>query len=157
MPNELKDKFAVSTALTISLGSLEDGSGRQSTLIDNTTARYQDLLIYVKLKCDTTTAPDADSTCELYLLRGDADASTEHTSDGAGASDSAITVLNAPLVGVVRTKSSPAAGDVLLGEFLVHRPGPTWGVAIVNRTGQALSATGGDHWVRYVGLNPEVQ
>ncbi len=157
MPNELKDKFAASTALTISLGSLADDGGRQSTLVDNATARYQDLLIYVKLKTNTTTAPDGDSTCELYLLRGDADATTEHVTDGAGASDAALTVLNAPLVGVVRTKAAPAAGDVLYGEFLVHRPGPKWGVAIVNRTGQTLSATGGDHWVRYVGLNPEVQ
>jgi hypothetical protein len=125
--------------------------------VDNATARYQDLLIYVKLKTDTTTAPDADAICEVYLLRGDADATSEHITDGAGASDAAMTVLNAPLVGVVRTKSSPAAGDVLYGEFLVHRPGPKWGVAIVNRSGQALSSTGSDHWVRYVGLNPEVQ
>lgn len=157
MPNELKDKFAGSSALTISLGSLADDGGRQSTLVDNTTARYQDLLIYVKLTTNTTTAPDGDSTCELYLLRGDADATTEHVTDGAGASDAALTVVNAPLVGVVRTKSTPAAGDILYGEFLVHRPGPKWGVAVVNRTGQSLSATGGDHWVRYVGLNPEVQ
>jgi len=157
MPNELKDKFAASAALTISLGSLADDSGRQSALVDNSAARYQDLLVYVQLKMNTTTAPNGGSTCELYLLRGDGDAATEHVTDGAGPGDAALTVVNAPLVGVVRTEDAPAAGDVLYGEFLVHRPGPTWGVAIVNRTGQALADTGGDHWVRYVGLNPEVQ
>lgn len=156
MPNEIKDKFSTSTALTITVASLADGSGRQSTLIDNGTARYQDLLIYVKLKTGTT-APTGNSACEIYLLRGDKDATTDHISDGGGTTDAAITPLNAPLIGVVRVKSSPAAGDVLYGEFLVHRPGPKWGIAVKNNTGQTLDATGTNHWVRYIGLNPEVQ
>ncbi len=156
MANEIKDKFAASSALTITVASLADGGGRQSTLVDNSTNRYQDLLVYVKLKTGAT-APTANSVCEVYLLRSDKDATTEHVSDGAGASDAALTALNAALVGVVRVRSSPSAGDVLYGEFLVHRPGPKWGIAVVNRTGQALDSTGSNHWVRYVGLNPEVQ
>ncbi len=156
MANEIKDKFSTSSALTMTLASLADGGGRQSTLVDNGTARYQDLLVYVKLKTGAS-APTANSVCEVYLLRGDKDATTEHVSDGAGASDAALTVLNAPLVGVMRVRSSPAAGDLLHGEFLIHRPGPKWGIAIVNRSGQALDSTGSNHWVRYVGLNPEVQ
>ena len=50
--NEIKDKFSISAALTITLASLASsivGVGRQSTLIDNSSDRYQDLLIYVKL------------------------------------------------------------------------------------------------------------
>jgi hypothetical protein len=156
MPNEIKDKFSTSAALTITVASLADASGRQSTLIDNGTTRYQDLLVYVKLKMGTT-APTANSVCEVFLIRGDKDATTEHISDGAGTTDAALTVLNTPLVGVVRNKTAPAAGDVLYGEFLIHRPGPKWGVAVINRTGQTLDATGSNHWVRYVGLNPEVQ
>lgn len=156
MANEIKDKFTTSAALTITLASLADAAGRQSTLIDNGTVRYQDLMVYVKLKTGAST-PTANSVCEVYLLRGDKDATTEHVSDGAGASDAALTVLNAALIGVVRVRSSPSAGDVLYGEFLIHRPGPKWGIAIVNRTGQALDSTGSNHWVRYVGLNPEVQ
>ncbi|MBI1825881.1 MAG: hypothetical protein HY287_05840 [Planctomycetes bacterium] len=156
MANEIKDKFASSTALTITIASLADAGGRQSTLVDNSTNRYQDVLLYLKIK-NSGTAPTANSVVEVYLLRDDANGGTEHASDGAGSSDSAITILNAPLLGVIRNKSSPAGGDVIYGEFLISRPGPKWGIAIVNRTGQTLDSTGSNHWARHVGLNPEVQ
>ena len=156
MPNEIKDKLGTSTALTITLASLADGAGRQSTLIDNATVRYQEILVYVKCKMGSS-APNANSIIEVYLLRGDKDAGTEHLSDGAGASDAALTPLNSQMIGALRNKASPAVGDVLYGEFLVHRPGPKWGIAIFNRSGQALDSTGSNHWARYVGINPEVQ
>jgi hypothetical protein len=156
MANEIKDKFSTSAPMTISLGSLADGAGRQSAMVDNAAARYPEILVYVKCKMGSS-APHANSIVEVYLIRGDKDATTEHRSDGAGASDAALTPLNAQLIGALRNKASPLAGDVLYGEFVVHRPGPGWGVAIFNRTGQAFDGTGGNHWVRYVGVNPEVQ
>ena len=75
-------------------------------------------------------------TCNVYVIR-----------DGEAAL----------LIGVLRNTNSPAAGDVLKGEFVVNRPGPKWGISVMNRSGQALNSTGSNHWVRYVGLNPEVQ
>jgi hypothetical protein len=156
MANEIKDKLGTSTALTITLASLADGAGRQSTLVDNATARFQETLIYVKCKMGSS-APNANSIVEVYLLRGDRDAGTEHLSDGAGTSDAALTPLNSQIIGALRNKAAPAAGDVLYGEFLVHRPGPKWGIALFNRSGQALDSTGSNHWVRYVGITPEVQ
>jgi len=156
MANEIKDKYGTSAALTITLASLADAAGRQSTVVDNTSARYQDLLIYVNVKMGAS-APNANSIVEVSLIRTDADGTTEHRDDGAGASDAALTPLNAQLIGALRNKGSPSAGDVLKGSFLVHRPGPKWAVAVFNRTGQALDSTGSNHWVRYVGLNPEVQ
>lgn len=156
MPNEIKDKFVTSAALTISLASLADGAGRQSTMVDNATARYQDVLVYVKCKMGSS-PPNANSIIEVYLLRGDKDAGTEHLSDGAGTADAAFTPLNAQLIGALRNKASPSGGDVLYGEFQVYRPGPKWGIAIVNRSGQPFDSTGSNHWARYVGLNSEVQ
>lgn len=156
MPNEIKDKLGTSAALTITLASLADGAGRQSTLVDNGTTRFQEILVYVKCKMGSS-APNANSIVEVYLLRGDKDAGTEHLSDGAGTTDAALTPLNAQLVGALRNKTSPAAGDLLYGEFLIHRPGPKWGIAVFNRTGISLDSTGSNHWVRYVGVNPEVQ
>ena len=156
MPNEIKDKLSTSTALTITLASLADGGGRQSTLVDNGTSRYQEVLVYLKCKMGSS-APNANSIIEVYLLRGDKDAGTEHLSDGAGASDAALTPLNSQMIGALRNKASPAGGDVLYGEFLVHRPGPKWGIALFNRSGQAFDSTGSNHWARYVGINPEVQ
>ena len=54
-------------------------------------------------------------------------------------------------------KASPATGEIMYGEFLVRRPGPTWGIVIVQDTGKDLNVTGSNHWVRWIGLNPEVQ
>lgn len=158
MPIEIKDKFSTSAALTITLASLASstsGVGRQSTLVDNSTTRYQDLLVYVKLTQGTT--PTGSKAAYAYLIRSDKDATTPHRTDGAGASDAAWTALNARLVGVLRNKTSPATGDVLYGEFAISAPGPEWGIAIVHDTGVALNATAGNHWVRWIGRNPESQ
>lgn len=157
MANEIKDKFASSAALTITLASLassSSGAGRQSDIVDNTTNRYQAVLIYIKIKLGTS--PTGSKGVYVYLIRDDNNG-TNHRSDGAGASDAALTVQNAQLIGVMADKASPATGDVLYGEFLVERPGPKWGIAIVHDTGVNLDSTGGNHWARYVGLNPEVQ
>lgn len=57
MPIEIKELFDASTALTISLGGLASstvGAGRQSDIVDNTVNRYQDVLLFVKLKQGTT-------------------------------------------------------------------------------------------------------
>ena len=155
MANEIKDKFGTSTALTITIASLGNNSSRQSTIVDNATNRYQDILVYVKVKLDTS--PTGKTTVNVYLIRDDNDGTTPHRSDGAGGSDAAITILNARPIGALRTKDSPATGDVLYGEFLASRVGPKWGIAVENKTGVALDSTGSNHWVRYVGTNPEVQ
>ena len=157
MANEIKDKFGASTALTITLASLASsvvGVGRQSTIIDNTSLRYQDLKLYVKIKQGTS--PTGNKGVQVYLISVD-NHGTPHRSDGAGASDAGLTVLNADLIGVLVNKASPSTGDVLYGEFLIRRPGPKWGIAIVHDTVVNLDSTGSNHWVRYIGLNPELQ
>ncbi len=155
MPNEIKDKLGTSTALTITLASLADAAGRQSTIVDNTANRFSEVIVFLKIKMGAS-APNANSIVEVYLIRDDNDG-TNHRSDGAGASDAALTPLNAQLIGAMRNKASPAGGDLLYGEFLVHRPGHKWGIAVVNRTGQAFDSTGGNHWARYMGVNQEIQ
>lgn len=155
MPSEIKDKFSSATALTISLGGIATGTAKQSTMVDNTSDRYARVLIYVKIKQGTS--PVNARTVTAYLLREDGHG-TPHRTDGAGASDATITILNAPLVGIINNKSSGATtGDVMYGEFVIDNPGPKWGIAIQNDTGVALDATNSNHWVRYVGVNPEAQ
>jgi len=124
-------------------------------LVDNSSDRYQDVLVYVKITQGTS--PTGNRTVQVFLLRDDADSSTPHITDGAGENNAGLTVQNAQLIGVMMNKASPTTGDVLYGEFVVNRPGPKWGIAIVHDTNADLKATDADHWVRYVGLNPEVQ
>jgi hypothetical protein len=157
MPTEIKDLMSVSTPLTITLAGLASsttGVGRQSAIVDNTAARYQDVLVFVKLTQGTS--PTGNRGAQVYLIRDDHHASN-YRSDGAADVDAALTVLNAQFVGGLANKTTPATGDAIYGEFLIHRPGPKWGIAIVHDTGVALDATAGNHYVRFVGLNPEVQ
>lgn len=158
MATDILDKFAASTALTITLASLATSSdsktGRQSDIVDNTTVRYRDILIYVKVKQGTS--PTGSKGVVVYGIRSDAHA-TPHRTDGAGASDAAITVLNARAIGVGGNKASPATGEEIFIDCIFHRPGPKWAIAIAHNTAVALEATPGNHWARYVGLNPEAQ
>jgi hypothetical protein len=154
MPTEIKDKYSTSTAMTISLGGLGNATARQSTIVDNTSDRYSRVVVYAKIKQGTS--PSSNRTVTAYLIRDD-NHGTNHRTDGAGASDATITILNATLIGVLNNKASAVTGDLLYGEFIIDNPGPKWGIAIQNDTGVALDATGSNHWVRYVGINPEAQ
>lgn len=156
--SQVLDKFSTSAALTITLASLATsttGVGRQSTMVDNSTTRYSDLLIYVKLTQGTT--PTGSKAAYIYLIRSDKDAGTAHRSDAAGASDAAWTRLNARLIATIPNKASPSTGDVLWGEFLVSRPGPEWGIGVVHDTAVNLNSTGSNSYIRWIGLTVESQ
>lgn len=159
MANKVLDLFQASTAFTITLDSLASsgtGGGRQSTLIDNSSAREIEARIFVKLTQGTS--PTANRGAYIYLITGDNIASgTKHRTDGAGATDAAITIQNAPLIGTMRNKASPATGDILYGEFLVRIAAPEWGIVVAHDTGVALNTTAGNHWARYVLISPEIQ
>jgi hypothetical protein len=164
MAHEIKATFSASVALTIQLAddgvsglaSSVVGVGRQSTIVDNSSTRYQDLLIYVKVTAGTN--PTSNRSVFVYLIRSDEIAAgTIHRSDGAGTTDAAITIVNAPVIGVMSDDGVSATGEVFYGEFPVHLPGPAWGVAIVHNTGVDLDTAASAHWVRWIGINPEIQ
>jgi hypothetical protein len=142
------DTFGSRTAITITLGSLASstaGAGRQGTIVDNTATRFDAVQVMVKAKLGTS--PTGRRGVYVYLIRDD---NTDRT-DGAGASDAALTVKNAECLGVLTSGPSATTGDVLVGAFHVERPGPRWTVAITHDTGVALDATG--HAVAFVGLS----
>lgn len=158
MANEIKSKFSTPAALTISLASLSTSTsgltGRQSTLVDNTTNRYQRVIVYVQITLGTS--PTGSRAVYVRLLRSD-NQGTDIITDGAGASDAALTAKNATLIGMLEDGASPATGDVLKGAFVIDDPGPEWGIHIGHDTGVNLNSTAGNHVVRYIGVNPEVQ
>ena len=158
MANEIKELFGTATALTISLASLATATdglvGRQSTLVDNTTARYSKILLSASIKLGTS--PTGNRAVYIRLLRSDKQG-TDIITDGAGASDAALTAKNARLIGVLTTGASPSTGDVLTDVFVINNPGPEWGIHIGHDSGVNLDSTGGNHVLRYIGVNPEVQ
>jgi hypothetical protein len=154
MANEIKEKYSATAGLTITLASLASstvGVWRQSTLIDNSATKYGKVVVYMKVKLGTS--PTGNRGVYIYDIRGDGTL----RSDGAGASDAGITLLNAPILGTMVTKASPSTGDVLYGEFVFYDPGPEWGVAVVHDTGVNLDSTEGNHDYNWVGILPEIQ
>lgn len=154
MANEILSKFTSSTALTISLGGLGNGNARQSTLITNIASSLGKNKTYIYYQIQTGTSPTASTTIGLYLLRGDA-ASPNITTDNAGTSDAAITLVTAVPFEVITVSSS---SDVYYrGTKAIEDVGPLWGVAVLNSTGAPLNATGGNHVIRYVYETNEIQ
>jgi len=154
MPNEIKQKFVASGSCTITLASLAtstSGVGRQSTIIDNMTNKYQDVAIYSQITMGTT--PTTGKGVYLYLIRDD---NQGYRTDGAGATDAAWTGINAPIIGVLENRT-PQSNTPLYGDFIVNQPGPLWGIGVSHDTSVNLNSTAGNHFIRWVGINPEVQ
>lgn len=157
MANEIRIKNIAKATFTMTLASLANGSARQSTLIDNSTNDYPAAIVYLKIQSGGV-APTADSVYEVYLIRGDDPSSSTYRTDGAGASDAAITIQNATLLGVIKVTAN--ANTNFYGEFDTEpagKLGPEWGIAVKNTSGQALNATEGNHLKGYVYYVPEIQ
>lgn len=157
MANEIKMKTGTSAAITITLSSLTNGSGRQGTFIDNSTNLYHGAIVWVKMR-SSGSAPTAGTTYDVYLLRRDSHSSPALTTDAAGSSDAALTVENAKLLGSLVLTATTTKDFV--GEFDTGPLGPlgaSWTVAVVNRSGQTTDSTAGNHVVQYLPYLPEVQ
>jgi hypothetical protein len=146
----LRPKFSASAALTITLANLASSAtsvGRQCTLIDNSTNRYD--LIHLFGRTTTGTSPTASRTIQIYLIRGDG---TRRT-DGAGADDAAITRRTAVLIKQIpTTNTSDQAYD---WDAVIQDPGPEWGVAVVHDTAVNLKNNAGDQYIYWVGSHIE--
>jgi len=136
------------TITVASLGSSTTGVGRQSTMVDNSATAYPRVKVLTKIKLGTS--PGANAAIFVYAIRGDGAGLRD---DNAGASDAALTVKNAELLGSLSTGSSPSTGDVLTKEFDLVSPGKEFGIAIFQNTGAALDSTAGNHTVEYYGIS----
>lgn len=152
MANEIRTKLDTAAAFTQTLASLTNTSARQTTLITNSTNRPA-ALIYYRIQSGAT-GPTAGSIYELFLLRNDGTVAD----DNAGASDAAITIENAPLLGTMVLTTT--VNKNFFGIFDTAALGPlgsSFGIAVRNSSGQTLNATEGNHLKRYTLYLPEVQ
>lgn len=116
--------------LTITLTSLADGSGADSSAIDNSTDKF----ISADLSITTKGTASSSDLLEVYLLA---------SNDNSVFTDSA----NAKLVGVVQMNGTTAVTDVLRINDLPKY----YKIRMVNQSGAALSGTGGDHVIKILG------
>ncbi len=146
------DSYAAMTITLASLATSAVGVGRQSTLLTNSSKRPA-ALVSVKMTSGAV-APTAGATYDVFLIRSDGTVAD----DGAGASDAGLTVENAePLGSIVLTATTAKTFRKVFDTTALGPLGPTWGIAIVNRSGQTVSTTAGDHSVGYTYLVPEAQ
>jgi hypothetical protein len=157
---------SLKTAFTCSLApggvGLAAAGARQSTMLNNKAtvgadSGYPAALVYIKIKSGGV-APTAGKTYEIYLLRGDDPAASSYRTDNAGASDAAITIENAQLLGTIVVTANAAKN--FFGEFdtaPLGPLGPEWGIAIKNNTDQALDTTEGNHLKEFSYYIPEAQ
>lgn len=153
MPNEIRTKLDAVANFTITLAALASGAARQSTMIANANNRGAALIF---LKLQSGNAPAAGTIYEVYLLR--ADSGGTYRSDGAGAADAAITIVNAQIMGTIVVTNN--ANTNFYGDFDTAPLGPlgfTWGIAVKNSTDQALNAAEGNHLKEYATYLPEIQ
>jgi hypothetical protein len=163
---DIKTKYpSTSTvALTISLASLASDTtnftaGRESTAVDNTTNLDLDHLLSGVIRAGTT--PTAGNRIEVWVYAPRSIASNVPTyPDVFDGTDSAETVTSRNvLFSALRLAHTiivdattdrdyfipPISIASLFGGVLPQ----FWGVFVVNATGQALNATGGNHILHY--------
>lgn len=149
-----KDNSTVAQPFTLTLSSLANstaGVGRQSSLIDNTLTQFPSALVSLNIKVGTS--PTANSLIYVYLIRSNNDG-TPIADDNAGTSDAGITIVNAPLLGVMLCSATTTGANyrAIFDTKFLGSLGPKWGIAIVNSTGVALNSTEGVY--SYIGTNP---
>lgn len=138
----IKQTYETTDTLTITLASLANGSGRASTAIDNTSSL--DITADVGVKV-TTSATSATGYVSVYLIR-----SYDGTSydDAWGGTDGAYTPINALFLGTISTPATSTYYKTFdLGEYGLTLP-KKFAIGIVNSTGNALTATAGNHEVK---------
>jgi hypothetical protein len=141
--------YGSETAFTITLASLGSASGRQSTIINNTSNLYQDVQVIVSVKTASSSVA-ATGYYSVYLITSLDDSLF---TDGGGASDAAITISNAKLMGSFTANATstvytcPALSVAQAAGGMVP---PYWGIAVVNNTGTSLNASG--NAAQYIGV-----
>lgn len=164
----LTPSYSAYSTITISLASLASSSdftaGRESDAIDNTTNKYDDVLVGGKVTVGTT--PTANTVINVYVYAQYDDTPTYM--DVFDGTDSAETVTNA---GVLQSSlrllaslnctaatsnvaywMAPTSIASLFGGQVPKR----WGLFVAHNTGVALHATGSNHEFKYQGIKWDI-
>lgn len=159
------------TAITITLASLATSStlvaGRESTVVDNTSNKYNDVIVTGQIT--TGTSPTTGKTIAVYLYAPLKVTSGTSTYPVAGStaltgSDAAATFDAEQRSGGLRlmqTVSINSTSDraysfrFSIANTLGYVP-LKWGLWIVHDTGVNLNATSGNHWFHYTGIKYDI-
>jgi hypothetical protein len=166
MPNSILWKYGSKTTITAAVASLASDTnllaGIESSIIDNTTDGFEDIIL--SGKSTTGTSPTASRQIEVWAVAWDG-GSWPDVFDGSTGSE---TITSADIKSIIcrsvatmptnntsdRTyhytgvSAKQVFGGVLPSKFVLF---------VVHNTGVALSSTAGNHEFSYVGVYPQVQ
>ena len=153
------------TALTITLASLATDAnlltGRESTVVDNTSNKYMDILLSGQITTGTT--PTDAKSIEIWAYAPLKIAtSTETYPDVLDGTDSAETLSSDDIkiqlarVSTISTDNTSdrnyPVGPVALAPAFGGVIPTHWGIFVTHNTGVNLNATAGNHWIHYLGI-----
>lgn len=103
------------------------------------------------------TAPTANSTVKLYLIRRSNDGTLDLADDAVGTTDAAVTVepIRAELLGVIQVTATTNA--TYTKSFLAYDLSADYSFVVWNATGQTLNATAGNFALQVVPITMEAQ
>lgn len=159
MATILKPSYGSTQTMTISLASLASDTtllaGRESTAIDNTSELSIDALLGGLIK--TAGSLTADRVIEIWVYAS-WDNATDYTGAATG-SDANLTFASlgtknmARLAEVISMTDTTARtykfGPISVAQLFGGSMPDHWGIFVVHSTGAALSATAGDHVIKY--------
>jgi len=138
----VKIAYAADTSITITAGTLANGSARESTAVDNTSNLYDDVTIRVSATLATGT-PAAGAFIGVYASFSD---DGTHYTDNATGADAALTLrspTNLPLIGTITTPDAGALTYEKTFTIATFNGGVLprkWSIIVSNKTGFAFTA-----------------
>ena len=166
MPNNILKKYGSKTTLTAAVASLASDTnllaGIESSVIDNTTDGFDDILVSGKIT--TGTSPTASRQIEVWAVAWDG-ANWPDVFDGT---TSAETITSSDIknaickpVAILATNNTSDrtyhfTGASLREAFRGELPSKVV-LFVVHNTGVNLNSTAGNHELSYVGIYPQVQ
>jgi len=144
---ELKTKLSTSTAFTLTLASLANGSGRATTAVDNSSVNYISADIYLKIKTGAS-GTLATGYLDVYLV-GSEDGTTFE--DNFSGTDGSFTPVNARKIGIISAVANATTYYAVINTALIGDLPRKFCIGVVNNTGAALDSTEGSHAYKYTG------
>jgi hypothetical protein len=144
-------------AISCTITSLANNGQRGSASVDNTSNKFLDVLVQVKVK-SAAASTSTLGTVNVYAY-GTADGGSDYT-DGVGGTDAGVTLTNPPnvrIIGVINVVANsttyvggPFSVAAAFGGILPDH----WGIVVENKSAATLDGSVGSAW--YQGIQQTV-
>lgn len=153
MAGDILTKYGTSgQTLTITMNSVTANNGRESTAVDNSSTKWVDALLVVKIR---TGASFTSTTGQVLIYAyGSVDGGSSYSGNATG-SDAGLTPTNMVQIGsiAVAANSTDYKSAVLsVGAAFAGGLPERWGIAILNLTGGTLDSTGSNFSAKWQGV-----